>query len=101
MRPDPMMRRASLIATVFASGLMATALLAGSAWAADAPPRRVRGYSIAPGTPATVGQGGAVIGPGSNRAVPAPRGSMATFGGLFGTGAPRASSPNPAPAPGR
>ena len=58
---------------------------------AQGTPRR-RTFYIAPGNPATVGQGGAVEGVVPHQAVPAPRGSMATFGGLLGTGAPRPST---------
>lgn len=79
------------------SGLMLTlALAAGlpvAAYAQDAPRRRT--FYIAPGNPATVGRNGAVGGVVPHKAVPAPRGAMATFGGLLGTGAPR-SIPAPA-----
>lgn len=78
------------------------ALSSGAALAADAPspnptPRR-RTFYIAPGNPKTVGQGGAVIGVVPHQATPAPRGSMATFGGLLGTGAPTAPSAAAPPA---
>lgn len=88
-------RPALALALALVAGLTATAALA-----ADAPPRR-RTLNIAPGTPATVGQGGAVEGVVPHHAVPASRGAMSTFGGLFGTGAPRAASgsANPSPAP--
>lgn len=88
-------RPALTLALALIAGLTATAALA-----ADAPPRR-RTLNIAPGTPATVGQGGAVEGVVPHQAVPASRGAMSTFGGLFGTGAPRAAtgSANPSPAP--
>ena len=84
-------------------GLMLALALAASlapvAARAQEVPRR-RTFYIAPGNPATVGQGGAVEGVVPHQAVPAPRGSMATFGGLLGTGAPRASTaPGTAPAP--
>ncbi len=77
--------------------LLLTAAAAWPAAAADAP-ARPRGYSIAPGTPATVGQGGAVVGVVPHQAVPAPHGSMATFGGLLGTGAPARAPVAGAPA---
>ena len=67
--------------------------------AADEQPRRPRGYFIAPGTPATVGQGGAVIGVVPHHPVPAPQGAMSTFGGLLGTGAPQAPATSPAATP--
>jgi hypothetical protein len=88
-------RPALMLALALVAGLTATAALA-----ADTPPRR-RTMNIAPGTPATVGQGGAVEGVVPHQAVPASRGAMSTFGGLFGTGAPRAAtgSANPSPAP--
>ncbi len=75
------------------SGLTLALALAASlapfgAGAQDAPRRRT--FYIAPGNPNTVGQGGAVIGVVPHQTVPAPQGSMATFGGLLGTGAPRA-----------
>ena len=73
---------------------------AAPALAADEQPRRPRSYYIAPGTPATVGQGGAVIGVVPHHPVPAPQGAMSTFGGLLGTGAPQAPSvPATPPAP--
>ena len=68
------------------------------ALAADEQPQRPRGYYIAPGTPATVGQGGAVIGVVPHHPVPAPQGAMSTFGGLLGTGAPQAPAKPPAAA---
>ncbi len=88
-------RLALLLALGFAAGLTAA-----GAHAADAPPRR-RTLNIAPGTPATVGQGGAVAGVVPHQAVPAPRGAMSTFGGLLGTRAPRSATggANPSPAP--
>ena len=61
-------------------------------------PRRNTFY-IAPGNPKTVGQGGAVVGVVPHQTVPAPQGSMATFGGLLGTGAPRAATAPNANAP--
>ena len=61
-------------------------------------PRR-RTFYIAPGNPKTVGQGGAVVGVVPHQAVPAPQGSMATFSGLLGTGAPRAAKAPNATAP--
>ena len=82
------------------SGLtLALALAAGlapvSAAAQEVPRRRT--FYIAPGNPNTVGQGGAVVGVVPHQTIPAPQGSMATFGGLLGTGAPRAvTAPNAA-----
>ena len=70
-----------LLALPFAASLSAAAH-------AQLLPRR-HTYHIAPGTPATVGQSGAVEGVVPHQPVPAPRGSMATFGGLLGTGAPQ------------
>ena len=79
---------------------LALALSSGAALAADAPApspapqaRPGRTFYIAPGNPKTVGQGGAVVGVVPHQATPAPRGSMATFGGLLGTGAPGAATP--------
>lgn len=76
-----------------ASCLAIAALLASGAVLAEPPaasttpaPRRPRTLYIAPGNPATVGQGGAVTGVVPGRAVPAPTGAMSTFGGLLGTG---------------
>ncbi len=80
------------------SGLRLALVLAASlapvgASAQEAPRRRT--FYIAPGNPNTVGQGGAVVGVVPHQTVPAPQGSMATFGGLLGTGAPRAvAAPN-------
>ena len=82
------------------SGLMLALALAAvlaplGAGAQEAPRRRT--FYIAPGNPKTVGQGGAVVGVVPHQTVPAPQGSMATFGGLLGTGAPRAvTAPNAA-----
>ena len=73
--------------------MLALPLAAGLSAAAHAQEvQRRHTYHIAPGTPATGGQGGAVEGVVPHQAVPAPRGSMATFGGLLGTGAPRAAA---------
>ncbi len=80
------------------SGLTLALALAASlapvgAGAQEAPRRHT--FYIAPGNPKTVGQGGAVVGVVPHQTVPAPQGSMATFGGLLGTGAPRAvTAPN-------
>ncbi|MGI4939071.1 MAG: hypothetical protein ACRYHQ_00635 [Janthinobacterium lividum] len=81
--------------------LIFAASLAPVGAGAQQAPRRGTFY-IAPGNPNTVGQGGAVVGVVPHQIVPAPQGSMATFGGLLGTGAPRAvTAPNAAaPAPG-
>ena len=76
-----------------ASCLAIAALLASGAVLAETPaasttpaPQRPHTLYIAPGSPATVGQGGAVTGVVPGRAVPAPTGAMSTFGGLLGTG---------------
>jgi len=84
------------------SGLTLALALAASlapvgAGAQEAPRRHT--FYIAPGNPKTVGQGGAVIGVVPHQTVPAPQGSMATFGGLLGTGAPRAITAPAAKAP--
>lgn len=81
--------------------LIFAASLAPVGAGAQQTPRRGTFY-IAPGNPNTVGQGGAVVGVVPHQIVPAPQGSMATFGGLLGTGVPRAVTvPNAAaPAPG-
>ena len=70
--------------------LALAASLAPVATRAQEVPRR-RTFYIAPGSPATVGRNGAVEGVVPHQAVPAPHGAMATFGGLLGTGAPRAA----------
>jgi len=54
---------------------------------------------IAPGNPSTVGRGGSVTGVVPGQAVPAPHGSMSTFGGAFGTGAPRSERNIASPTP--
>ncbi len=84
------------------SGLTLALVLAASlapvgASAQEVPRRRT--FYIAPGNPNTVGQGGAVVGAVPHQTIPAPQGSMATFGGLFGTGAPRALKTPGAAAP--
>ena len=81
--------------------LAVSVLLGGAlpALAADEQPRRPRGYYIAPGTPATVGQGGAVIGVVPHHSVPAPQGAMSTFGGLLGTRGPQAPAATGSAAP--
>lgn len=66
---------------------MAAALLCGTAWA-QTPPAHPGTYYIAPGTPSTIGRGGALNGVVPGEAVPAPRGTMSTFGGKFGTEGP-------------
>jgi hypothetical protein len=84
------------------SGLMLALALAASlapaGTGAQEAPRRHTFY-IAPGNPKTVGQGGAVVGVVPHQTVPAPQGSMATFGGLLGTGAPRSTTAPTANAP--
>ena len=84
---------------------MAAALLCGTAWAQTATnpngaanPNNSGTYYIAPGTPATVGRNGSVVGTAPGETVPAPHGSMSTFGGHFGTGSPRSASNNSSPA---
>ncbi len=77
---------------------MAAALLCSTAWA-QTPPANPHGtYYIAPGTPSTVGRSGALNGVVPGEAVPAPRGSMSTFGGRFGTEGPRSERNNSSPA---
>ena len=76
---------------------MAAALLCGAAWA-QTPPAPSGTYYIAPGTPSTVGRNGSVTGVVPGEAVPAPHGSMSTFGGKFGTGSPLSSRNNSSPA---
>jgi len=66
---------------------LAAALIGGTAMA-QAPSSNGTVY-IAPGNPATVGRSGAVVGVVPGEATPAPRGSMSTFGGKFGTEGPR------------
>ncbi len=81
---------------------MAAALLCGTAWAQTPPanpgPAHPGTYYIAPGTPQTVGRSGALNGVVPGEAVPAPRGSMATFGGKFGTEGPLSERNNSSPA---
>jgi hypothetical protein len=76
---------------------MAAALLCGTAWA-QTPPAHPGTYYIAPGTPSTVGRSGSLNGVVPGEAVPAPRGSMATFGGKFGTEGPLSERSNSSPA---
>lgn len=64
---------------------MAAALLCGAAWAQTPPANPGGTHYIAPGTPSTVGRNGSVTGVVPGEAVPAPHGSMSTFGGQFGT----------------
>lgn len=74
---------------------MAAALLCGTA-GAQTPPAHPGTYYIAPGTPSTIGRSGALNGVVPGEAVPAPRGTMSTFGGKFGTEGPlseRSGSP--------
>lgn len=66
---------------------MAAALLCGTA-GAQTPPAHPGTYYIAPGTPSTIGRSGSLNGVVPGEAVPAPRGSMSTFGGKFGTEGP-------------
>lgn len=67
---------------------VAAALLCGTAWAQNPPANPNGTYYIAPGTPSTVGRNGSVTGVVPGEAVPAPHGSMSTFGGRFGTESP-------------
>ncbi len=76
---------------------LAVSLVPAGAGAQETPRRRT--FYIAPGNPKTVGQGGSVVGVVPHQTVPAPQGSMATFGGLLGTGAPRAITAPTANAP--
>ena len=75
---------------------VAAALLCGTAWA-QSPPAHNGTYYIAPGTPSTVGRNGSVTGVVPGEAVPAPHGSMSTFGGRFGTGSPLSEHNNSSP----
>ena len=76
---------------------LAAALLCGAAWA-QTPPANPNGtYYIAPGTPSTVGRNGSVTGVVPGEAVPAPHGSMSTFGGEFGTKSPSNERSNGSP----
>ncbi len=76
----------------------AAALLCGTAWA-QTPPAHPGTYYIAPGTPSTVGRSGSLNGVVPGEAVPAPRGSMSTFGGKFGTEGPLSERNNGAAQP--
>lgn len=81
----------------FRLGLVAT-LVCGTAWA-QAPAHSSNGtVYIAPGTPSTIGRSGSLTGVVPGQAVPAPRGSMSTFGGAFGTEGPRSERNNASPA---
>ena len=77
---------------------MAAALLCGTAWAQTPPAKSNGTYYIAPGTPSTIGRSGSLNGVVPGEAVPAPRGSMSTFGGRFGTEGPRSERNNSSPA---
>ena len=77
---------------------VAAALLCGTAWAQTPPASSNGTYYIAPGTPSTVGRNGSVTGVVPGEAVPAPHGSMSTFGGKFGTGSPLSDRNNGSPA---
>ncbi len=77
---------------------MAAALLCGTAWAQTPPANPSGTYYIAPGTPSTIGRNGSVTGVVPGEAVPAPHGSMSTFGGRFGTGSPLSDRNNSSPA---
>lgn len=82
-----------------AFGLAIAASLAASAAAAQTSgPPHPGTYYIAPGSPSTIGRDGSVTGVVPGQAVPAPHGSMSTFGGLFGTGAPRSDANTSTPA---
>lgn len=81
----------------FSLGLVAT-LMCGTALAQAPAPGSNGTMYIAPGNPSTVGRGGSVTGVVPGQAVPAPHGSMSTFGGAFGTGAPRSERNNASPA---
>ena len=73
---------------------MAAALLCGTAWAQTPPAKPSGTYYIAPGTPSTIGRNGSVTGVVPGEAVPAPHGSMSTFGGQFGTPGPGMQGPS-------
>jgi hypothetical protein len=75
---------------------VAAALLCGTAWAQNTPAHNGT-YYIAPGSPSTVGRNGSVTGVVPGEAVPAPHGSMSTFGGRFGTGSPRSEQNTSSP----
>jgi len=76
---------------------VAAALLCGTAWAQTPPANPSGTYYIAPGTPSTIGRNGSVTGVVPGEAVPAPHGSMSTFGGHFGTEGPRSERNNGSP----
>ncbi len=69
-------------------GMVAT-LVCGTAWAQSPATSSNGTFYIAPGTPSTIGRSGSVTGAVPGQVVPAPRGSMSTFGGAFGTEGPR------------
>ena len=81
----------------FRLGIVAT-LVCGTALAQAPTPGSNGTVYIAPGNPSTVGRGGSVTGVVPGQAVPAPRGSMSTFGGAFGTEGPRNERNNASPA---
>ena len=83
----------------FRLGLVATLACGTASAQAPAPAPSSKGtIYIAPGNPSTVGPGGSVTGVVPGQAVPAPHGSMSTFGGAFGTGGPRSERNNASPA---
>ncbi len=67
---------------------LAMALVGGAAMAQTSKNSDGTVY-IAPGNPNTVGRSGSVRGVVPGETTPAPRGSMSTFGGKFGTEGPR------------
>jgi len=73
------------------------AALVGGAALAQAPNSNGTVY-IAPGNPATIGRSGSVVGAVPGQAIPAPRGSMSTFGGMLGTQGPRSDVNTNSPA---
>ncbi len=77
---------------------LAAALQCGAALAQTPPASSPGTYYIAPGTPSTIGRSGSLTGVVPGQAVPAPRGSMATFGGKFGTEGPLSERNNSSPA---
>ena len=72
---------------------LAMALIGGAA-AAQTPKNSDGTVYIAPGNPSTIGRSGSVRGVVPGEATPAPRGSMSTFGGKFGTEGPRSEVNN-------
>ncbi len=83
----------------FRLGMIAT-LVCGTALAQTPGPAPSSNGTIyiAPGNPSTVGRSGSVTGVVPGQAVPAPHGSMSTFGGAFGTEGPRSERNNASPA---